>query len=195
MPEQMIAAPDGGAVGGSANGCCACRAPVPSRGVSGHRGLQGLHPGQSSFRPSGEQIPVPGGGLQDFLPDQGSAASSTVLPEEQFLGGFSRFSHFSLEVKKCEGRRAGECESGRALQSAHQMARAADAPEGSVPGQSSVALLGGLQSVFPGESSIPEQMLKTFCGAPPSSWSPPAVNSCLRQRRRRRRRQRRWTLV
>ena len=96
MPEQMIAAPDGGAVGGSANGRCACRAPVPSRGVSGYRGLEGLHPGQSSFQP-GEQIvdiPVQGGGFQDFLPDQGSAASYTVLPEEQFLGGV--FAVFAL---------------------------------------------------------------------------------------------------
>ena len=36
--------------------------------------------------------------------------------------------------------------------SAHHMARGGDAPQGSVPGQSSVALLGGLQGVLLGQS-------------------------------------------
>ena len=65
-----------------------------ARGVSGYGGLQGFHPGQSSFQLSVEQIvdiPVPGVGLQDFLPDQGSAASSAVLPEEPFQRGFRTF--------------------------------------------------------------------------------------------------------
>ena len=44
-------------------------------------------PGQSSTAPFVEQIvdiPVPGGGLQDFLPNQGSAASSSVPADEPF---------------------------------------------------------------------------------------------------------------
>ena len=69
--------------------------PVP-RG--GKRRLQGFLTGQS-FQPTLEpvaEIP-PGGGLQDFLPDQGSVASSSVLLDELFQGGFS---HFTLEKKQ-----------------------------------------------------------------------------------------------
>ena len=70
--------------------------PVPGAcGSFGFGGLHGFHPGQSSLQPSVRQIadiPVHGGGLQDLLPDQGSAASSSVLPEEQFPCVFSHFS-------------------------------------------------------------------------------------------------------
>ena len=55
-----------------------------ARGSRGYGGLHGLLPEQSSSPSSVEQIfdiPVPCGGLQDFLPDQGSAASTAVLPE------------------------------------------------------------------------------------------------------------------
>ena len=45
--------------------------PVPGRGSSGYGGLRGYLPGHSSTALFVEQIV---GGLQDFLPDQGSAA-------------------------------------------------------------------------------------------------------------------------
>ena len=69
---------DGGAVGGSATACGACRA-------------------LAAFK---------------ILPNQGSAASSAVLPKEPFQGFFSHFS----SGKKCEGHPASECEGARALQ-------------------------------------------------------------------------------
>ena len=53
--------------------------PVPRQGGAG--GLQGLHRGQSStaFPEQIAEFPDPCGGLQDFQPVQGSAASSSVF--------------------------------------------------------------------------------------------------------------------
>ena len=63
--------------------------PVPRRRFRGV--LQGLHPGQSSSA-FFEQMADPGGGLQDFQPVQGPAASSSVSPEYAGLRGFRTFS-------------------------------------------------------------------------------------------------------
>ena len=68
--------------------------PDPGRGDSG--GLQGFYPGHGSLQRTDEHIvdiPVPGGGPHGFLPEQGFAASSFLLPEELLHGFF--FSHFS----------------------------------------------------------------------------------------------------
>ena len=63
-----------------------------ARGSSGYGCLQGFHPRTELFSlPAAEQIidiPAPCGGLQDLLPDQGSAASSAVLPDDPFQGFF-----------------------------------------------------------------------------------------------------------
>ena len=128
IPEQVVAVPkiscpsrplrgscrhaDGGAVGGSTNGRGACRCHSSSwrswfKVSSQYRVLLrfygGHHPGQSSFQPSVEQIvdiPGPGGGLQDFLPDQGSAASSAVLLEEPFQCFFALWAEKSAKVTR-----------------------------------------------------------------------------------------------
>ena len=71
--------------------------PAPWLRLSG--GLQGLHRGQSStaFLEQIAVSPDPGGGLQDFQPVQGSAASSSVSPGH---AGEGFFSHFSPDEKK-----------------------------------------------------------------------------------------------
>ena len=73
--------------------------PVPRPGGAG--GLQGLPRGQSStaFSEQIAEFPDPGGGLQDFQPVQGSAASPSVSPGQ---AGEGFFSHFSSPEKKCE---------------------------------------------------------------------------------------------
>ena len=61
--------------------------PVQGGGAARRGSLHGFHPGQSSLQPSVEQNvenPVRCEGLQNFLPDQGSTASSAVLPEVPF---------------------------------------------------------------------------------------------------------------
>ena len=75
--------------------------PVPRRRFRGD--LQGLHRGQSSAAFL-EQIADPGGGLQDFQPVQGPAASSSSSPEQPGLRGFRTF---SLSEKKCGGHPPG----------------------------------------------------------------------------------------
>ena len=76
--------------------------PVPRLGGAGD--LQGLHRGLSSTA-FFAQIADPGGGLQDFQPVQGPAASSSISPEHPCLEGFSAL-FFSSE-KKCGGRWPG----------------------------------------------------------------------------------------
>ena len=102
--------------------------PVLGHGVYGYGGLQGSHPGQSSFQPTLEpivEIPVPGGALQDFRPDQGSVASSAFLLEEPFQRVLRTFPR----GEECEGHLAVECESARAL----QLIRAERSSNGSCP--------------------------------------------------------------
>ena len=67
--------------------------PVPRPGGAG--GLQGLQCGQSStaFSEQIAEFPDPGGGLQDFQPVQGSAASSSVSPGQAGDGFFRTFPH------------------------------------------------------------------------------------------------------
>ena len=65
--------------------------PVPGHGSSGYGDLRGFPPGQSPKAPFVEQH-VPVGVPQDFLPDQGSAASCSVPADEPFQGFFSHFS-------------------------------------------------------------------------------------------------------
>ena len=65
-------------------------------------------------------IPV-GGGLQDFLPDLGTAAPSAVSRDELGQGLVALFA----AREKCGGRREFECESARALELIH-----ASAPRG-----------------------------------------------------------------
>ena len=66
--------------------------PVPGRGGE-LGGLQGLHRGQSStaFLEQIAESLDPGGGLQDFQPVQGSAASSSVFPGHAGEGFFRTF--------------------------------------------------------------------------------------------------------
>ena len=84
--------------------------PVPQSrgGRGGHGAFQGVSQGKGSTALGGADlvdIPVPcSGGLQGFLPRQGSTASSSSshvragAADEPFQGGFS---HFSPEDKKC----------------------------------------------------------------------------------------------
>ena len=71
--------------------------PVPgARSVPGYGGLQGFLPGQGSLQRAVEQIVdilVPGGGPHEFLPDPGSAAHSAVSREELLLSGFFELFH------------------------------------------------------------------------------------------------------
>ena len=79
--------------------------PVPRPGGAG--GLQGFLPQQSStaFLEQIAEFPDPVGGLQDFQPVQGSAASSSVSPGQAGEGFFSHFSH----RKKVRRSRAPSC--------------------------------------------------------------------------------------
>ena len=69
--------------------------PVPCR--RSREDLQGLHRGKGSTAAD------PGGGLQDFQPVQGPAASSLISPEHPGLRGFRTFPH----PKKCGGHPPG----------------------------------------------------------------------------------------
>ena len=132
--------------------------PVPgARGSSGNGGLQGFFPEQSFPHSSVEQIvdiPVPGGGLQDFLPDQASEASSAVLPEERFQGGFSNFppGEKGAKVTRQSSARVHGHSSSSEL-STHKNSSWRRSSSRLRPRTISAALLGGLQSVFPGHSS------------------------------------------
>ena len=67
--------------------------PVPGRGGSGSGGFQGFHPRQGSLQCTVHQhvdIPVPGGGPHDFLPDPGLAEGSR---------GFSHSSHLEKSAE------------------------------------------------------------------------------------------------
>ena len=126
--------------------------PVPL-GRGDHGGLQGFPLRRGSQRTVEEIFDIPAGlGLQEFLPDPGVAASSAVSRYEAFHGR-GRFRTFPRFQKKCEVRLESESEGARELEPSACEGRGGDALQGSVPGQSSAALHGGLQGVLPGQSS------------------------------------------
>ena len=105
---------------------------------------------QLQFAEQNVDIPVPGarlrlrGDLPGFSPEQGSTALLDA-PQEQFQGFFLPLfpgPKKSARVARQSSAELGAHSSSSTL-SAHQVARGGDALQGSVPGQSSAALLGG----------------------------------------------------
>ena len=113
---------------------------------------------QQQFAQQNVDIPVPSarlrlrGDLQGFLTGQ----SSTVpldAPQQQFQGFFFALFPGPEKVRGSLGSPELGAHSRSSTLSAHHKARGGDALQGSVPGRSSAALLGGLHGVLPGQSS------------------------------------------